>query len=279
MGDDFDEATSNEIFERIDRDRNLSAQLATGSKVFDYIMGIQDFRRHIRIALEKIHRIAEDTATAVDSARALENLAHFSFYLFGIGSVHLSLENLLYCGACDLDVAQVFHPILDRWKYSAPVQIVKNYRNRLQHRYYAAPRVDIQQNTMFHPDGPLQTVSFTLDVEELEKVLDKIKMDGGLRDACRAFLNEKVKNSPIGLIALFEEYESSVGDVVSKLQTALRESHAAQFEITRALIEELDQIRVWLSEHGVSDPRQPSIDVIERPVRQWLSLPSPGASG
>lgn len=169
---DFDEDTWREFWAALDEEERLTAELTEKSRAFDYVIGVEDFQRHVTFAFEKLKDVVEKLRCTDDERRALDGLREFSFYLFSLGSVHLSMENLFYFGACDLGVADTIHPILDDWKYSVSVQLMKAYRNRLQHRYYAVPNVKIESRTAHHPEGPGRNVDLsqaTLNLRSLSK--------------------------------------------------------------------------------------------------------------
>ena len=169
---DLDENALKEVFEAIDEEERLSKELTEKSKAYQYLMDIEAFLGHTAFALDKIKVTLEFVGNAQTPVEVLDGIAGLGFYVFSFGSTHLSLENLLYGGACNLEVADVVHPLLDEWKYSVSVQVMKAYRNRLQHRHYAVPNLKVEPGRLIIPPDLVAASDFSIREDELERIVE-----------------------------------------------------------------------------------------------------------
>jgi hypothetical protein len=126
----MDDALMREVFEKIDEEDRIYAELSLGSVAYDFVLGINDFQEHLSFAVVKLREVVGFIRASEDMSAALEGLKRFRFYLFAFGSTHLTLEKFLFEVAEEIGVTETVSPSLMDWKRSPPVQLIKAYRPR-----------------------------------------------------------------------------------------------------------------------------------------------------
>jgi hypothetical protein len=263
----MEDSTMNEVFEKVEEEERLYQELTRGSKAYDFILSVDDFQQHIIYCLDQMRNIVQTLRRTEHTTGLATVLTKFRFFLFSLGAVHLSLENLLFQETERLGLKERLHPIVEDWKKSVPVQLLKAYRNRTQHSRYPLPVLNIEATGPSHPRGVTWSAEFRLSDGELAAIT--IDLNADLRARCEAFLTEKVKDKPDGLFTLLFAYKAALDDLVVRMRATLRGTHSAEFENLRTLVQRIDAVRAWLIAHHVENPQQRTADDLLLPVRDW----------
>jgi hypothetical protein len=263
----MEDTVTNEVFEKIEEEERLYQELLRGSKAYDFILSVNDFQQHISYCLDQMWNIVQTLRRTEDTTGLATVLTTFCFFLFSFGAVHLSLENLLFQETERLGLKDVLHPIIEGWKKSVPVQLLKAYRNRTQHSRYPLPVLSIEATGPSHPRGVTWSAEFRLSDGELAAITTDMNAD--LRARCETFVNEKVKDKADGLFTLLFAYKAALDDLVVQMKAMLRGTHSPEFENMRNLVVQIDAVRAWLITRHVENPQQRIADDLMLPVRDW----------
>jgi hypothetical protein len=256
-----------EVFEKVAEEDRLYQELMKGSKAYDFVLSVRDFQDHVAFCLAQLREIIGVLRSSKDIGSVPNVLTRFRFFLFSFGAVHLSLENLLYQETDRLRLKEILHPVIDVWKKSVPVQLLKEYRNRTQHSRYPLPVLSIHATGPSHRLGPTWSADFRLSDTELAAITSDLPAD--LKARCETFLEDNVKAKPDGIFALLDAYKLALDDLLVQMRTMLRGTHSQHFENMRGLVERIDAVRAWLIAQGVQNPQQRMVDELMMPVRDW----------
>lgn len=256
-----------EIFEKVDEEERLYQELMKGSKAYDFVLGVRDFQDHLSLCLVELRTILASVRTSAQTTDIPNVLTRFRFFLFSFGAVHLSLENLLYQETEKLGLGSALHPVIDAWKKSVPVQLLKEYRNRTQHSRYPLPILSIHATGPSHPLGVTWSAEFRLSDGELAAITTGLNVE--LKPRCEKFLEDNVKGKPDGLFSLLDAYTLALEDLLGSIKAELRATHSQHFEDMRELVRKIDAVREWLLARNVKNPQQRSVDELMLPVRDW----------
>lgn len=245
---------SPDFWSKIDEEKNLQERLVNGFKDYDFILDIKSFPATIEWLMQEINNKENNTEILPGDIKSLANLSTgLSVLYFSMYSTQLSFEDYFYKESAKLRGGQVnpklfhpdFHPIVDHWKKSDPVLIVKAIRNRFQHGRFLKGNLLYSVRTEHHEDGAGKDIKFTDST-----IWTKIDADPKLKEAAdKIFPNDCDK-----LKMLSEKYLEQCRKTVRDLCNKFDDVYATEMAERRNLLDKLDGMRDWFEKQGVLYP-------------------------
>lgn len=245
------------VWQKFDEEANLQKQLVAAFEGYEFSLEIREFASTLSFLKREIEE-QKNVEIQHGDVKALISLnTRITVLYFALFSTQLSLEEYFYKRSALLREGSVtkdpegkkkyshpkLHPIVDEWKRSDAVKIVKAIRNRFQHGALLKGKLTYSFRTTFHPEGEGSDVSVKDD--SLWEALSET--------------DQQVMNliSPSGedkLLDLAAAYVSQTTKTIKKLCESFETIYQAEFDQRVQTVNELKALSTWFEQNGLWSP-------------------------
>jgi hypothetical protein len=239
--EDFDE-----VWKLIDREAELRRAIESKFAAYWYVDHLDALRQQLEWGSRRLRVISGRFDTwSGDEAALSDAYLEFRFLNFGLVSLSLSMQDLLFKSSADLRCAKAVDTLARALKYEAPMRLVHELRNRLQHGRMILGRLHVEARTKEHPAGAGISVVFDLGDSEWEAL-----MGGKVNADAKNFYEEQLKGKPNRLARALEAATAAVSECLQNVTRAFNEAYATEIKQQVGLEAELSAVNLRLAEIG-----------------------------
>ncbi len=228
-----------EAFDKLDRYEEIRSALLADFAEYDYLIQVEEFVYHLEIALDGLKKAMHGALECLGESEGLKFYRQTKFFYHTIFSTQLSFECFLYESSKTLVDPAGFHQVIDLWKKSEGVSLVKTLRNRIQHGAMLEGCLKVDVRTEHHELGRHESAIYHLD----ESIWDKTSNE--LNAQNRSYYEATVKPQEDRLLYLANEYNLLTKNLRENLGKQFQKSYPKQMSQMEALVEESKSIDEW----------------------------------
>lgn len=252
-----------EFWTKFERENELKASLLNAFPAYDFALDIKGFSSTLAFLCREIDTLKTERVESGDIKKMVDLSTRAGVLYFAAYSTQLSFEQYFYQRSAKLIGGAMvknadgklvphhpdLHPIVDAWKKSDAVKIVKAVRNRFQHGALLKGTLTYTFRTVHAPGGPGADITVS-DDELWGKLGDTPAKQAEFAELCKKVFAA----SPDKLFALLSAYRSETVSVVSNLLSKFRALYPKEHGDRDALIAELKEIAEWFEARGLHSP-------------------------
>ena len=252
-----------EFWTKFERENELKQSLLNTFPAYDFALDVKGFASTLAFLCREIGALKAEHVEQGDIKRMIDLSTKAGVLYFAAYSTQLSFEQYFYQRSAKLvgwttiknadgklvPHHPILHPVVDAWKKSDAVRIVKAVRNRFQHGALLKGTLNYTFRTEHAPDGPGADITVR-DDELWGKLGDTPAKQAEFAELCKKVFGAV----PDKLFALLSAYRSETVSVVSSLLGKFGDLYPKEHADRNALIAELKSIAEWFEVRGLHSP-------------------------
>lgn len=245
------------LWKKFDEETDLKNRLVAGFKGYEFLIDIRGFASTLSFLKREIEEQKKAEIQSGDVKALVTLNTRITVSYFTIFSTQLSFEEYFYKRSAELREGKItkdskgatqyahpkLHPVVDEWKKSDAVKVVKAVRNRFQHGALLKGTLTYSFRTTFHPDGEGKDVSVKDD-----------SLWEALSESDRQVMGRLSPSGEDKLLDLAAAYVSQTAKTIKKLCESFETIYQAELAQRAHIIDELKTLSTWFEQNGLWSP-------------------------